>query len=431
MKFFSKFKNFQKDTTGQTVAPLHEESITEAIEEAISPPSQQVPPPAPTMELEHHALETMEPLETVEMVSRRTIDVSYPEFTIQALLTKMVELGASDLHLESGTPPIYRIKGDMVFTNREPLTVDVTQKFMYSLINDSQKKTFQEVGNLDFAYEIKDVARYRANFLKHQRGCGAVFRIIPSKIPTVEELHLPEVIKTIAASRRGIILVTGPTGSGKSTTMASMINHINRTKKGHIITIEDPIEFTHQPVNCLITHREVGHHTRSFADALKAALREDPDVILVGEMRDLETISLALTAAQMGVLVMGTLHTNNATKTIDRLIDVFPAKQQDQVRLQLSQSLRAVIAQQLLKTADGKGRIAAIEILISNTGFANIIREGKTNQIPSFIQMGKSEGMQAMDNVLVEFVKEGKIKKEDALLRAADMTVYKRAGLLQ
>lgn len=429
MKFFSKFKNFQKDTTGQTVAPQHEESITEAIEEAAAPATH-APPPAPSMETEH-PLEVIEALETVEMVSRKTIDVSFPEYSIQALLTKMVEVGASDLHFETGTPPIFRIKGDMVFTNLEPISVDLAQKFMFSLINDSQKKTFMEVGNLDFAYEIKDIARYRANFLKHQRGSGAVFRIIPSKIPTVEELHLPEVIKTISSSRRGIILVTGPTGSGKSTTMASMINHINRTKKAHIITIEDPIEFTHQPVNCLITHREVGHHTRSFADALKAALREDPDVILVGEMRDLETISLALTAAQMGVLVMGTLHTNNATKTIDRLIDVFPAKQQDQVRLQLSQSLRAVIAQQLLKTADGKGRIAAIEILISNTGFANIIREGKTNQIPSFIQMGKSEGMQAMDNVLVEFVKAGKIKKEDALLRAADMTVFKRAGLLQ
>ncbi|MHC9544200.1 MAG: type IV pilus twitching motility protein PilT [Vulcanimicrobiota bacterium] len=429
MKFFSKFKNFQKDAAGQTVAPHHEESITEAIEEASAPVSQ-APPPAPSTETEH-PLEVMEPMETVEMVARKTIDVSFPEYSIQALLTKMVELGASDLHFESGTPPIFRIKGDMVFTNLEPLTVDLAQRFMFSLINDSQKKTLMDVGNLDFAYEIKDVARYRANFLKHQRGSGAVFRIIPSKIPTVDELHLPEVIKTIAMSRRGIILVTGPTGSGKSTTMASMINHINRIKKGHIITIEDPIEFTHQPVNCLITHREVGHHTRSFADALKAALREDPDVILVGEMRDLETISLALTAAQMGVLVMGTLHTNNATKTIDRLIDVFPAKQQDQVRLQLSQSLKAVIAQQLLKTADGKGRVAAIEILISNTGFANIIREGKTNQIPSFIQMGKSEGMQAMDNVLVEFVKAGKIKKEDALLRAADMTVYKRAGLLQ
>jgi len=431
MKFFSKFKNFQKDATGQTVAPPREESLTEAIEEAAAPVSQSPPPPPPNMELEHQQLEAMEPLETVEMVARKTIDVTLPEYSIQALLTKMVELGASDLHFESGTPPIYRIKGDMIFTNIEPITVELAHKFMFSLINDTQKKTLMEVGNLDFAYEIKDVARYRANYLKHQRGAGAVFRIIPSKIPTVEELNLPEVIKKIAASRRGIILVTGPTGSGKSTTMASMINHINRSKKGHIITIEDPIEFTHQPVNCLITHREVGHHTRSFADALKAALREDPDVILVGEMRDLETISLALTAAQMGVLVMGTLHTNNATKTIDRLIDVFPAKQQDQVRLQLSQSLKAVIAQQLMKTADGKGRIAALEILISNTGFANIIREGKTNQIPSFIQMGKSEGMQAMDNVLVGYVKEGKIKREDAILRASDMTVMKRAGLVQ
>ncbi|MDQ7824479.1 MAG: type IV pilus twitching motility protein PilT [Candidatus Eremiobacteraeota bacterium] len=433
MKFFSKFKNFQKDgpAEGSSTLPIQDETLTAAAESRAPEPTAHHEPAHTAPPHEAAAEEHMMPLIVPVKEARKTIDLTFPEFSMKALLTKMVEIGASDLHFETGSPPIYRIKGDMAFVNMENITKDTAERCLYGLINDSQRQTFNECGNLDFAYEIKDVARFRANFLKHHRGIGGVFRIIPSKIPTADELRLPEVIKSISMSRKGIILVTGPTGSGKSTTMASMINHINRNKKGHIITIEDPVEFTHQSINCLITHREVGHHTLSFADALRAALREDPDVILVGELRDLETISLALTAAQMGVLVMGTLHTNNATKTIDRMIDVFPAKQQEQVRLQLSQSLRAIIAQQLLKTADGKGRTAAIEILIANTGLSNIIREGKTTQIPSFITMGKSEGMQSMDTVLVDFVKNGIIKKEDALLRANDMSVFKRAGLLQ
>jgi twitching motility protein PilT len=368
-------------------------------------------------------------LSTVQ-VTKRVIDLEIPEFTLNNLLARMVELGASDLHLESGTPPIYRIKGDIVFTNIEPMTKETAERLLFSAISDTQKKAFLEIGNIDYSYELKDTGRFRVNYLRHNRGPGGIFRLIPSRIPTVEELGFPEVVKVIALSRKGIVLVTGPTGSGKTTTMAAMINHINQNRKGHIITIEDPVEFSHQSIKCLITHREVGHHTHSFADALKAALREDPDIILVGELRDLETISLALTAAQMGVLVMGTLHTNSASKTIDRLIDVFPAKQQEQVRLQLSQSLRAIIAQQLIKTADGKGRVAALEILISNIGLSNIIREGKTTQIPSFILMGRSEGMQSMDNVLVDLVKSGRIKKEDALIRALDLSVMKRAGLL-
>jgi twitching motility protein PilT len=423
MKFFSKFKNFQKESSQAEVLPFKDETFSSTVD-MIARDDQA------RQEEQRGETEPELILPAPPPISRQTIDLGMETITLQGLLSRMVELGASDLHLESGSPPIYRIKGDIVFATTQPLSTDLTGRFIFSIINEAQKKTFMELGNLDFCYEIPDLARFRANYLRHNRGMGGVFRFIPNKIPSIEQLNLPGIIKTISMSRKGIILVTGPTGSGKSTTMAAMINYINQNRKGHIITIEDPIEFSHESINCLITHREVGHHTRSFADALKAALREDPDVILVGEMRDLETISLALTAAQMGVLVMGTLHTNSATKTIDRMIDVFPAKQQEQVRLQLSQSLRAIIAQQLLKTADGRGRVAALEILRASTGLANIIREGKTTQIGSCIQMGKSEGMQAMDNVLVDLVKAGKISKEAALERAYDLSVMKRAGLL-
>lgn len=361
--------------------------------------------------------------------ARKNIQVNLSEVSVDALLIKMIELDASDLHFETGSPPIYRINGDMVFTELPIITQPMAEKLLFPLINDFQKHLFISTGNVDFSYEIPQKARYRANFLKHRNGMGAVFRIIPGKIPTVEELKLPEVIKTIADFRKGIILVTGPTGSGKTTTMAAMINYINNSRRAHIITIEDPIEFTHTPVNCLISHREVRQHAKSFDSALKAALREDPDVILVGELRDLETISLALTAAQMGVLVMGTLHTNSATKTVDRMIDVFPSKQQEQARIQLSQSLRAIVAQQLMKKADGKGRIAAMEILISDLSLANIIREGKTPQIPSYITMGKARGMQFMDNVLIDYVKRNIVTKEEAVLRMNDPKLFERAGI--
>jgi twitching motility protein PilT len=294
------------------------------------------------------------------------------------------------------------------------------ERLLMPLADDRERKSFEKAGNLDIAHEIEGLARFRVNLLRQHNGMGAVFRVIPSRIPTVEELNLPPVLKTLAASKRGIIIVTGPTGSGKSTTMAAMINYINQTRHGHIITIEDPIEFTHSSQNCLIDHRQVGHHTRSFAEALKAALREDPDIVLVGEMRDLETIALAITAAEMGVLVFGTLHTNSAAKTIDRIIDVFPSKQQEQVRSQLSQSLKGVVAQQLLKTADGQGRCAAVEVLICNLGLSNLIREGKTNQIGSFIQMGKDEGMISMDDALYALVESGKITPQMAFTRSIE-----------
>ena len=363
-------------------------------------------------------------------VKRKVISIILHDFTLDALLLKMNELKASDLHFEVGSPPVYRIKGDIVFTDFPEITKEQAERMLYPLINEELKKIFLSTGNIDFCYDKLLGNRYRVNFLRQRKGIGGVFRIIPNKIPLPEELRLPEVIIKIAMSRRGIILVTGPTGSGKTTTMAAMINHINQNKQSHIITIEDPIEFSHTPIKSLISHREIRQHAKSFTSALKAALREDPDVILVGEMRDLETISLALTAAQMGVLVMGTLHTNSATKTIDRMIDVFPPKQQEQARIQLSQSLRAIIAQQLIKTADEKGRIAAFEILLSDLGLANMIREGKTTQIPSYIIMGKHKGMLYLDNVLIEYVQAGLITKEEALLRARDMQVFERAGIL-
>lgn len=352
------------------------------------------------------------------------------DYTLEHLLRKLVELGSSDLHLEAGCPPVMRVKGDIRFADLPVMSDEFLQNLLSLLpITDVLRERFKETGNIDFAYELPGVARFRVNWLKQLRGVGSVIRVIPSKIPSLEDLKLPPVLAKIACSPRGIVLVTGPTGSGKSTTLAAMINHVNQTRKAHIITVEDPVEFTHKSAVCLIDHREVGAHTKSFAAALKACLREDPDIVLVGEMRDLETIALALTAAEMGVLVFGTLHTNSAPKTVDRVIDVFPAEQQEQVRMQLSQSLRGVVAQQLLKKKDGSGRCAALEIMVVNEGLRSLIREGKTSQIPSFIMMGKDEGMQSLDACLIEFVKNGNIKLSDALERATDISAFKRAGL--
>jgi twitching motility protein PilT len=279
---------------------------------------------------------------------------------------------------------------------------------------------------LDFTYELGETARFRTNLYQQYHGIAGAFRLIPHKMPTIEELNLPEVLKTVALSKGGICIVTGPTGSGKSTTMAAMINYINDNRSAHIITIEDPIEFFHTNKNCLIDHREVGEHANSFSDAVKAALREDPDIILVGEMRDLETIYQAIKAAETGVLVFGTLHTNNASKTVDRMIDVFPAKQQEQIRSMLAESLKAVIAQQLLKKAGGKGRVAALEILLSASGLSNLIREGKTSQLPNFIQMWRSIGMRAMDTTLRDLVKAGVITAEAAMEKCQDPVNFSR-----
>jgi twitching motility protein PilT len=381
------------------------------------------PPPPPPEPMPKHEPEPMLP----------PLDLGLDPngYTLEHLLRKLVEMGASDLHLEAGNPPVMRVKGDVRFANLPVMSHD----FLYNLlsvlpVSETLHEKFEKIGNIDFAYELPGVARFRVNWLKQYRGVGSVIRVIPSKIPSLDELKMPDVLAKIAMSPRGIVLVTGPTGSGKSTTLAAMINHVNQSRKAHIITIEDPIEFTHKSAVSLIDHREVGAHTKSFAAALKACLREDPDIVLVGEMRDLETIALALTAAEMGVLVFGTLHTNSAPKTVDRIIDVFPAESQEQVRMQLSQSLRGVVAQQLLKKKDGSGRIAALEIMVVNEGLRSLIREGKTSQIPSFIMMGKDEGMQSLDHCLIEYVKDGKIKLADALERATDTSAFKRAGLI-
>ncbi|HEY4001681.1 MAG TPA: type IV pilus twitching motility protein PilT [Candidatus Xenobia bacterium] len=354
-----------------------------------------------------------------------------PGYGLNDLLQRLVSLGASDLHLESGNPPILRLKGDMRYTDLPPNNHEQVEKLLSTFpVNEAQREKFEQAGNIDFAYELPGLARFRVNWLKQQSGTGCVARLIPSRVPTIEEMGLPEVLKKVCLSPRGIVLVTGPTGSGKSTTLAAMINYINQNRKAHIITIEDPIEFSHISNKCLIDHREVGHHCKSFASALRSALREDPDIILVGEMRDLETISLALSAAEMGVLVFGTLHTNSATKTIDRIIDVFPSDGQEQVRMQVSQSLRGVVAQQLLKKADGSGRVAGLEIMFVNEGIRSLIREGKTSQLASFLIMGRDEGMQTLDAHLIELVRKGQIRKEDALERAHDLTTFTRAGLI-
>lgn len=354
-----------------------------------------------------------------------------PDYVMDDLFRAMVRLDASDIHLAVGNPPMFRIRGDIHRSNLPELTQQQAEAMLLPLIDSEHRDTFEATGNVDFAHEVPGVARYRGNFLLQHNGMGAVFRTIPSKIPTVEQLNLPPVLKTIAESRRGLVIVTGPTGSGKSTTLAAMINHINETRPAHIITIEDPVEFTHTSKRCLIDHREVGAHATSFADALRAALREDPDIVLVGEMRDLETIALAITAAETGVLVFGTLHTNSAVKTVDRIIDVFPAKQQEQIRSMLAESLRSVVAQQLLKTADGKGRCASIEVLIATFGLGSMIREGKTNLIATVIQTGKELGMQTMEMDLIRLVKEGKVTPRDAYEKAIDKSAMTRAGITE
>lgn len=332
--------------------------------------------------------------------------------------------GASDLHMTIGFPPMLRLRGELVATEYPVLTAESNRDFLFEMLTEDQRFTLESHRDFDMAYELEGVARFRCNFLYQQRGIGAVFRLIPTDILTLEQLQLPPVLKTIAMLKRGLVLVTGPTGSGKSTTLAAMINYVNEMRDAHIITIEDPLEFVHSNKKCLFTQREIGTHALSFADALKVAGREDPDIILVGEMRDITTISLALTCAELGILVFGTLHTNNAAKTIDRIINVFPADQQEQTRTMLAESLSAVVAQQLLKTKDGKGRCAAIEILIGSPALATSIREGKISQINSIIQTGSASGMQSMDQHLLQLIKEGRITARAAYEKAIDKKLF-------
>lgn len=343
---------------------------------------------------------------------------------IDTYFKKMKDAGASDLHMVIGFPPLLRMRGELAPLDEPVLTAESNQKILFEILSADQRDHLVKNRDFDKAYELDGVGRFRCNFLYQHRGVGAVFRIIPTKILTLEELNLPEAIKNIAEFRKGLVLVTGPTGSGKSTTLAAMIDYINDNRDYHIVTIEDPLEFVHPNKRAIFTQREIGSHAKSFADALQVASREDPDIILVGEMRDLETISLALTCAELGILVFGTLHTNSASKTIDRIINAFPSDQQAQARTMLSESLRAVIAQQLIKTKDGKGRCAANEILIGSSALASMIREGKITQIDSIIQTGTAVGMQSMDQHLMQLINEEKISKEAAYEKAINKTLF-------
>lgn len=343
---------------------------------------------------------------------------------IDAFFKLMNEQGASDLHLVSGQQPVLRIQGDLERIKYKILDNDGLKAMIYEITPEERIKLFEETGDVDFAYEIPGLARYRANFFQQQHGVGAVFREIPSTILTCEELGLPAVVRRLATLPKGLVLVTGPTGAGKSTTLAAVIDEANRTRKEHILTIEDPIEFLHKSDKAIVNQREVGIHTRSFAAALRGALREDPDIILVGEMRDLETMALAIEASATGHLVFATLHTTSAAKTVDRIIEVFPQNQQAQIRNTLADGLRAIVAQNLLKRVDKKGRIAALEIMIATPAIRNLIRESKTFQIPSSIQTGKKYGMQTMDDAIMGYLQKKYISADDAYLRSDDKAKF-------
>src|SRR5213595_4017507 len=343
---------------------------------------------------------------------------------ITQLLAFSVKNKASDLHLSSGLPPMIRVHGDVRRINVDPLEHKQVHDMVYDIMNDSQRKNYEETLECDFSFEIQGLARFRVNAYNQNRGAGAVFRTIPSKSLTLEQLGTPKVFSELALKPRGMVLCTGPTGSGKSTTLAAMVNHLNENEFGHILTVEDPIEFVHDSKKCLVNQREVGPHTLSFSNALRSALREDPDCILVGELRDLETIRLALTAAETGHLVFGTLHTSSAAKTIDRVIDVFPAAEKEMVRAMLSESLVSVIAQTLLKTKDGQGRVAAHEIMIGTPAIRNLIRENKIAQMYSSIQTSQSVGMQTLDQCLVELVRRNMVMPSEARQRAVNKDLF-------
>src|SRR5574343_1179711 len=343
---------------------------------------------------------------------------------ITELLAFSVKNKASDLHLSSGLPPMIRVHGDVRRINLPAMEHKDVHGMVYDIMNDGQRKVYEETLECDFSFEIPNLARFRVNAFNQHRGAGAVFRTIPSKVLTLEELNAPKIFKEICEYPRGIVLVTGPTGSGKSTTLAAMINHLNENEYGHILTIEDPIEFVHESKKSLINQREVGPHTHSFSNALRSALREDPDAVLVGEMRDLETIRLALTAAETGHLVFGTLHTSSAAKTVDRVVDVFPAAEKEMVRSMLSESLRAVISQTLLKTKDGNGRVAAHEIMIGTPAIRNLIRENKDAQMYSAIQTGPNVSIQTLDQNLLDLVRRNVVSSAEARYKAANKDAF-------
>ena len=342
---------------------------------------------------------------------------------ITQLLKFAYQQDASDLHISAGEPPMVRINGDIKRLKVPELAQEETHAMIYDIMSDVHRKLFEEHSELDFAMQLGEVARFRVNVFRQQRGLGAVFRKIPTEIMTFDQLGLPQILGKLCKKERGLILVTGPTGSGKSTTLAAMLDVVNSTAEGHILTIEDPVEFVHRSKSCLVNQREVGPNTHSFANALRAALREDPDYILVGELRDLETIQLALTAAETGHLVFGTLHTSSAPKTVDRVIDVFPPAQQGQVRAMFAESIQAVITQTLCKKIGG-GRVAALEILTGTTAVRNLIREGKIHQIPSMMQTSQAEGMQTLQMHLLNMVDEGLISRETAIEKSGNPKLF-------
>jgi twitching motility protein PilT len=342
---------------------------------------------------------------------------------ISKLLTFAVQQGASDCHISAGEPPMVRLHGDLKKLDYPALSQDETHALIYDMMSDVQRKNFEEHRECDFSFDLGDIARFRVNVFVQGRGLGAVFRTIPTEILPLEKLGMPPILRQICDREKGLVLVTGPTGSGKSTTLAAMIDYLNNTYEGHILTIEDPVEFVHKSKKCLVNQRELGVHTLSFANALRAALREDPDIILVGEMRDLETIQLALTAAETGHLVFATLHTSSAPKTVDRIIDAFPPNQQAQVRAQLSETLEAVLTQTLLKKKAG-GRVAAVEIMMGTTAVRNLIREGKLHQIPGVMQASQKDGMQTMDMALLDLANRGVVTKSEAQSRSMNPNLF-------
>ncbi len=343
---------------------------------------------------------------------------------IDAFFKLMFDQGASDLHLVAGQQPIVRLHGEMHRIKYDVLENDKLKEMLYEIAPEIKVKQYEETGDVDFGYEIPGLARFRANFFNQKNGCAAVFRQIPQKVLSAEALGLPPILTQAAMYRKGLVLVTGPTGSGKSTTLAAIMDFANHHRKDHIITVEDPIEFVHQSASCLVNHREVGRNTRSFGAALKGALRQDPDIILVGEMRDLETIRLAIEAAATGHLVFGTLHTISAAKTVDRVIEVFPHEEQGQIRNTLATSLKLVVAQNLFKRIDKKGRCCALEILVCTSAVSNLIRESKTYQIPSTIQTGKKQGMVALDDAIEDLLKKKMISPEEAFDKCIDKTKF-------
>ena len=345
---------------------------------------------------------------------------------IDQFLKVLVEQGGSDLHLTTGSPPVMRVHGHMQRIKFRDLTPKDMEALVYEIMEEEWRMRFLDIMDFDFAYEIKELARFRVNVFWQRKGLAAVMRTIPSKILTAQQLGLPDAVLKFCLLTKGLVLVTGPTGSGKSTTLAAMVDHINDTRADHILTIEDPIEFVHPNKKCLVNQREIGTNTKSFAMALRAALREDPDVILVGEMRDRETIELGITAAETGHLVFGTLHTNSAPKTVDRIIDVFPADQQDQIRAMLAESLKGVVSQVLLRKKGGKGRAAALEIMVGTSAISNLVRENKIHQIPSMIQTGKKDGMQLLDQHILEYMMSDQIDPEEAYMKANNKTAFRQ-----